>query len=225
MTVRSALPDIAAGVNRGRDQAALIVPLLMAQLVLLAVVVLRLVLAAAIEQRRPEVALARMRGRGAAGARRLLIAELGATVLAGVPLGVVVAFALDEVARRAWLVPGVPFELPASAFVAALLAALVSLLTTLLATRRQPGSRCPPCCAGSLNAAAGGPWGWPMPSRWRSPSPGSWRWPAATCPGRSRWPPRCSSPSLSAWSRRTCSSPRPPSSGDGSSAVAVSPAA
>lgn len=135
VTVRSALPDIAAGVNRGRDQAALIVPLLMAQLVLLAVVVLRLVLAAAIEQRRPEVALARMRGRGAAGARRLLIAELGATVLAGVPLGVVVAFALDEVARRAWLVPGVPFELPASAFVAALLAALVSLLTTLLATR------------------------------------------------------------------------------------------
>src|SRR6476469_7563345 len=49
-------------VARGREQSGLIVPLLMAQLGLLALVVLWLVLGAAIEQRRPEVALARLRG-------------------------------------------------------------------------------------------------------------------------------------------------------------------
>ena len=138
---RSNLPAIAADVATGQGQAAVIVPLLMAQVGLLAVVVLWLVLAAAIEQRRPEVALARLRGRGRAGARRLLLGELGAMVLAGVPVGFVLAFVLSALARHLWLVPGVPFELPAGAPLAALVAAALSMAAVLLATRtatREP---------------------------------------------------------------------------------------
>ena len=66
----SGLPDIAEEVAGARDQAHVIVPLLMVQLGLLALVVLWLVLGAATEQRRPEIALARLRGRGARGAAR-----------------------------------------------------------------------------------------------------------------------------------------------------------
>ncbi|MGZ4748072.1 MAG: FtsX-like permease family protein [Oryzihumus sp.] len=141
VTARSGLPAIAADVATGRRQAAVIVPLLMAQLGMLALVVLWLVLVAAIEQRRPEVALARLRGRGPGGARRLLFGELGAMVLAGVPVGFVLAIGLSVLARQVWLVPGVPFELPVGAPLAALVAAVVSLLAVLLATRiatREP---------------------------------------------------------------------------------------
>ena len=132
LSVRSALPDLDAEVNRGREQARVIVPLLMLQLAVLAVVVLRLVLAAAIDQRRPEVALARLRGRGVTGARRLLVGELGSVVLLGVPVGFAAALVLCAAARHAWLVPGVPAELPAGALVAVALAATVSLTTVVV---------------------------------------------------------------------------------------------
>ncbi|HZB47623.1 MAG TPA: hypothetical protein VE547_00885, partial [Mycobacteriales bacterium] len=69
-TVESGLPAIASTVDRGRDQARVTVPLLMTQLGLLALFVLGLTLGAAVEQRRPEVAVARLRGAGRAAARR-----------------------------------------------------------------------------------------------------------------------------------------------------------
>ena len=59
----SGLPDIAVEVAGARDQAHVIVPLLMVQLGLLALVVLWLVLGAATEQRRPR---SRLRGCGGA---------------------------------------------------------------------------------------------------------------------------------------------------------------
>jgi hypothetical protein len=85
-TVYSGLPRLAASVGAEREQSRATIPLLMLQLGLLAVVVLWLVLAAATEQRRPEVALALLRGRGRAGARKLL-RELLPVTLSGVPLG------------------------------------------------------------------------------------------------------------------------------------------
>ena len=141
VTVHSELPSIADEVARGREQSGVIVPLLMAQLGLLALVVLWLVLVAAIEQRRPEVALARLRGRGADGARRLLATELGATVLAGVPVGFAAAVALSVTARHTWLAPGVPFEMPLRAPLAAAAAGVVSMAAVVLAARsttREP---------------------------------------------------------------------------------------
>ena len=112
------------------------IPLLMLQLGLLAVVVLWLVLAAATEQRRPEVALALLRGRGRAGARTLLLRELLPVTLAGVPLGVVAAAVLCWAARTLFLPGAAPFEIRPAPVLTALAAAVVLATLTLLAVRR-----------------------------------------------------------------------------------------
>ncbi len=109
--VQSGLPDIGATIDRGRRQALVTVPLLMIQLGLLALFVLGLTLGAATEQRRPEVAVARLRGAGRTGGRRLVLAELLPVVLAGVPVGVVAGLGLAAVARHTVLAGAAPFEL------------------------------------------------------------------------------------------------------------------
>ncbi len=134
--LRSGLDQIGHTVVLGQEQASLLVPLLMGQLALLAVVVLGLASAAAVEQRRPEIALARLRGEGIAGARRLVVSELGALVVLGVPLGAALAVGLDVVAARGWLPEGAPLDVPRSAWAAAGLALSAGLLAVLLAARR-----------------------------------------------------------------------------------------
>lgn len=124
-SVQSDLPAISAAVDRGRRQALVTVPLLMIQLGLLALSVLGLTLAAAVEQRRPEVAVARLRGAGRAGARRLVLAELLPVVLAGVPLGVGAALAAAAVARHTTLRDAAPPETGPGFWLAIVGAALV----------------------------------------------------------------------------------------------------
>jgi putative ABC transport system permease protein len=134
--VQSGLPDISASINDGRRQALVTVPLLMIQLGLLALFVLGLVLGVAVEQRRPEVALARLRGSGRKGARRLVVAELLPVVLTGVPLGVAGALGLAAVARHTVLHDAAPFELGVGFWTAiAGAAALLSALTWGIAAR------------------------------------------------------------------------------------------
>ncbi len=128
-TIESGLPAIAATVDRGRDQARVTVPLLMTQLGLLALFVLGLTLGAAVEQRRPEVAVARLRGAGRAGARRLVLAELLPVVLAGVPLGTAIALGAATLARHLVLEGAAPFELGRGFWLA--IAGALLLLTVL----------------------------------------------------------------------------------------------
>jgi hypothetical protein len=128
----SGLPDIADEVTQGRDQARVIVPLLMVQLGLLAAVVLWLVLGAATEQRRPEIALARLRGRGARGAARLLLGELVPVGLAGVAVGTVAALGLSWLARHVFLPGNARFEL-GTGFVVALGCAVGAVLLITVA--------------------------------------------------------------------------------------------
>lgn len=124
----------------GQDQTAVIVPLVMTQLALLAVIALYLVARGAVDQRRQDLALARLRGRSGGAARRIVLAELGTCALLGVPLGVVVGVVL------AWLtaaltLPAVPREVPAGVLPWAGGALVVSLATIVLATRgvhREP---------------------------------------------------------------------------------------
>lgn len=139
--VQTRIGDLAAGVVEGQRQARLIVPLVMGQIGLLAVVVLGLVAASAVEQRRPELALIRLRGRGGAGAARVLLLELGTVVALGVPVGYLAAVGLSEVARRVWLTPGVAFRLPSSTVVAALVALVLAVLAVAVVARptvREP---------------------------------------------------------------------------------------
>lgn len=133
--VESPLPALVEQVRNGQEQVRVIVPLLMAQLGLLAAAVLLLVAQAAVEQRRPEVALARLRGRSRDGAGRLVMTELGLTVLVGLPLGFALAVGMSETARRFVLPPGVPFELPVLTLVAVTAAAVVCALSIWVAAR------------------------------------------------------------------------------------------
>ena len=123
--VQSELPAISATIDRGRRQALVTVPLLMIQLGLLALFVLGLTLGAAVEQRRGEAAVARLRGAGRSGARRLVLAELLPVVLAGVPVGIAVALGVAAVARHTVLAGAAPFELGRGFWLAIAAAALL----------------------------------------------------------------------------------------------------
>ena len=134
--VHSGLPSIAQDLRDQTGQSRVTVPLLMAQLGLLSVVVLWLVLLAVTEDRRTEVALARLRGRGRRGARALLLGELLPVALAGVVPGAALAVLGAWVARAAVLPGHAPFEVGLP-FVAALgLAIVVLTLVTWLAVSR-----------------------------------------------------------------------------------------
>ncbi|KRE42010.1 FtsX-like permease family protein [Knoellia sp. Soil729] len=159
-SVGSPLPEIAEQVDNGQALVRQLVPLLIAQLVAVALAVLVLVAGAAVAQRRPEIAVARLRGRSRDASRRLVMAELGLTVLLGLPLGVLIAVGLSELVRRLILPPGVPFELGWQVPAAAAVAGVASLAVVYAAARpvlREPIAsllrRVPPATAGrSLRA-------------------------------------------------------------------------
>lgn len=136
VVVRTGLPSLADTVRQGHDQSRVTVPALMVPLGILGVVVLWMALGTAAEQRRPEVAVARLRGRGVRGAQAHLVQELLTVVLAGVPIGALVAVGLSWLARRSLLPGGVPFELRLPVWSALVLAVVVLTTTTLLVTRQ-----------------------------------------------------------------------------------------
>lgn len=135
LTVRSPIGELADDVLEGQRQVRLIVPLLMAQLALLAVVVLGLVAGSAVEQRRQELALARLRGGSASGAARLVVAELGAAVIAGAPIGLLAALGTDALLRRIWLPQPLPVEMPWLAIAAAIVGAAIGLGAVIAVVR------------------------------------------------------------------------------------------
>ena len=107
----------------------------MAPMAVLTVFVLWLVLAAATEQRRGEVAVARLRGRGPAGAVGLLLVELLPVLLLGVVPGAAAALLGGALARA--LLPGAaPFEAGPGFATAVLLAVVAVVLTTVAAAVR-----------------------------------------------------------------------------------------
>lgn len=133
--VRTLLPDLAAQARASSDQAGITVAILMAQLGLLLSAVLWLVLLAGADQRRAEVAIARLRGRGRGGARRLLLSETLPAVVVGVPVGVLVAFGMAAAARCRLHSPPVAAEFPAGTWYAAGLALAGMLALAVLSVR------------------------------------------------------------------------------------------
>ena len=108
----------------------------MAQMALLLVCVLWLVLVSAADQRRGEVAVARLRGRGSRGARRLLLSETLPPVVLGAPLGALLAVGLSTVARNTVLTSDPPFEVPVAAVVALVAGLLLMVGLAVLSVRR-----------------------------------------------------------------------------------------
>ena len=136
LTATSSLPGEADRVRVGRDQARTTVPLLVAQLGLVGFVVLWLVLAAAAEQRRQDLAVVRLRGKTRNQARAFLVRALLPVVLLGWPVGVLAAVALSRLAS-AWVLPApVLFELTSGFVLATVLVALVLAAATLAVAHR-----------------------------------------------------------------------------------------
>ena len=138
--LRSGIADLVFTLRQQVEQAHRTVPLLLAPVAVLSVFVLWLVLSAATSARRGEVAVARLRGRGPAGAAGLLLLDSLPALLVGVVPGAVVAVAGGAVAR--WLLPGAwPLE-TGPGFGTALLLAVVAIVVTTLAaaarTAREP---------------------------------------------------------------------------------------
>ena len=137
--VSSGLPALSQTIDHSSRQALVTVPLLMIQLGLLALFVLWLVLVAAVEQRRPEAGLARLRGSGRRGARALVLGQLLPVVITGIPLGALVALGLSALARATVLGGRAPFEVRPAFWLAlagtAVLLAGLTWATTLRGTR------------------------------------------------------------------------------------------
>ncbi|TCM43448.1 FtsX-like permease family protein [Kribbella sp. VKM Ac-2568] len=124
-----------------RKQATTIIPLVMVQVALFGVVVLALALGAVVDQRRPEVAVARLRGSSARRTGRSLFIELGAAVLIGTLAGIVTGFGLLMIVRATWLNDGAPLEFPWTVPAALAVAAVVGLAVVAWSVRavvRQP---------------------------------------------------------------------------------------
>ena len=138
---RRGLEGVRAEAASSAEQIRLIVPLVLGQLAALVVAILYAVARAAAQERRGEAALARLRGGGIAGARRLLMGELIPPVLAGVLLGALAAVGLDA-GLRAWVLPaGVPPQVGAPVVVALIGAAVVATAAVAVAVR--PIARAP----------------------------------------------------------------------------------
>ncbi|WP_432948499.1 FtsX-like permease family protein [Kribbella sp. CA-253562] len=137
----SGLVGLVDSIAAERRQAATIIPLVMVQVALFGVVVLALALAAVVDQRRPELAVARLRGASARSAGQALALELGVPVAAGMLLGAASGFGLLLAVRQTWLDGGSPIEfhwtVPAAVGVA-LVVGLVVVVSTVRSVARQP---------------------------------------------------------------------------------------
>ncbi|MFF0270380.1 FtsX-like permease family protein [Kribbella sp. NPDC004536] len=139
--VTSSLPTLVDQIRSERKQATTIIPLVMVQVALFAVVVLALALAAVVDQRRPEIALSRLRGSSARRTHRVLAVELGLPVLVGTLLGGVAGFGILTIVRATWLRGGAPLEVPwtvPAAIVAAAVVALTVVVVQVRTTVRRP---------------------------------------------------------------------------------------
>ncbi len=116
------------------------VVLITAQLLLLAWLLLFLIVADAAEARGPEVALAKMRGRGRWRSLTFSLGEPVILLAVALPAGVLAGWAITAGLAHILLRPGTPVELPATSWLAAAVAT-VGGLAAVAATARRTLSR------------------------------------------------------------------------------------
>ena len=125
--------------DTGRRQTRVIIPTLAVQLALVVLVVLGLVLAVGVDQRRAEIGLARLRGQSRQAAARRFVAEIAVLVFAAVIPGILLGWLGCVLLARWWLPAGTPVELRWPVLAAGLAVAVVALLLAVGLARRAAG--------------------------------------------------------------------------------------
>ncbi len=139
LTLATGLPQVLDSVASSQRDLRHTVPVVAVPLLLLCLFVLFLVVAALVEERAPEIALAKLRGFGASRAARFGVAEVLALIALAAPLGVVLGLAMVEVAATGLLAAGTHAELDWTVFAAGIGAMLAGGLAAVLAARRTLG--------------------------------------------------------------------------------------
>jgi hypothetical protein len=137
--VLTGLPDLLTPVDHDRRIARSVVPLLAGQLALAALIVFAVAVLAAAEQRRPELALVRLRGGTRLRAARFLTREIGLLVAAGLAVGLLAAWLVAELACHRWLVSSIRPELRWPVLAAGLGSALLAILVVVVVALRTTG--------------------------------------------------------------------------------------
>lgn len=135
-SVRSKLASFLEQADAGRRQSRVIIPTLAVQLALVVLVVLGLVVAVGVDQRRPELALARLRGQSKQDATRPYLGEIATLVLGTLIPGLGLAWLGCWLLSRWWLPAGVPIEWRWPVLLAGAAVALVELALAALLARR-----------------------------------------------------------------------------------------
>jgi putative ABC transport system permease protein len=136
LDLRTELPSILDEVSVDQRAIGRTVPIIAVPLVLLCWFVLFLLVASLVEERGPEIALAKLRGFPAGRAARFGLGEVLLLVMLSAPVGVVAGLALVELAARFVLAEGTHAEIRWPVFAAAVGALLAAGLAALLAGRR-----------------------------------------------------------------------------------------
>ncbi|MBP6995259.1 MAG: hypothetical protein KBB39_03855 [Phycicoccus sp.] len=133
LSVRSGLPELVDEVQTGGRLALVTLSLFGGALTGLTAYVLWLALRAAVAARRPDAAVARLRGQGPRGVLSLLLRGLLPTTLAGIPVGLLTAAGLAAAAARWLFDPSPALTLDATILAVAGAVALVPPLLTVAA--------------------------------------------------------------------------------------------
>ncbi|HEY3010883.1 MAG TPA: FtsX-like permease family protein [Micromonosporaceae bacterium] len=136
LDLRTELPSILDEVSVDQRAIGRTVPIIAVPLVLLCWFVLFLIVASLVEERGPEIALAKLRGFPAGRAARFGLGEVLLLVVLAAPVGVVAGLGLVELAARSVLAEGTNVEVRWPVFAAAAGALLAAGLAALLAGRR-----------------------------------------------------------------------------------------
>lgn len=135
-TLSTGLPALLDTAAAGSAQSSRIIPVLGAQLALVVLVVLGLVLAVSVDQRRPELAVARLRGLSRARTARFAITETVVLVLSSLLPGLALAWLAGQTLASWFLPDGTSAPVRWPSFVAAVAVAGVELLVAVALARR-----------------------------------------------------------------------------------------
>lgn len=135
-SVRSRLVSLLEQADAGRSQSRVIIPTLAVQLALVVLVVLGLVVSVGVDQRRSELALARLRGQSKRAAAGPYLGEIAALVGATLAPGLLLAWLGCWLLSRWWLPAGIEPEWRWPVLLAGGAVALVELALAALLARR-----------------------------------------------------------------------------------------